>query len=230
MDRLYRFQKLVGKARAIIFDFDGFLADSEKYHYLAYSEVFARHGHTIDETEYYKYWTSLGQGARGEIDRHGLDLDPAAIKDEKNPIFSRYCRDGSIGLFPESRELLDLMHGTGRVLAIASGTVRPDIEAILDNAGVRGMFDEIIGSDEVTNLKPAPDIFNLVMDRIGCDAFECLVFEDAEKGVHAAVAANLPVIVVRTEQTKTFDFSLADLTLDSHAEMIELARAVFGKP
>jgi beta-phosphoglucomutase-like phosphatase (HAD superfamily) len=230
LDRLYRFKKLVDTARVIIFDFDGLLADSEKYHYLAYSEVFARYGHTIDETEYYKYWTSLGQGAPGEIARHGLDLDAAAIKEEKNPIFSRYCRDGSIGLFPESRELLDLLSATNHVLTIASGTVRPDIEAILANAGVSGLFTEIIGSDEVTNLKPAPDIFNEMMDRIGCDSFECLVFEDAEKGVSAAVAAHLPVVVVRTEQTKTFDFSLADLTLDSHAEMIELARAALARP
>ena len=62
----------------MIFDFDGVLADSEKWHFATYSEVFARHGHTIDETEYYKYWTSLGMGARGEIERFGLDLDPIA--------------------------------------------------------------------------------------------------------------------------------------------------------
>jgi beta-phosphoglucomutase-like phosphatase (HAD superfamily) len=229
LDRLYRFTKLVGAARVIVFDFDGLLADSEKYHYLAYSEVFARYGHTIDEKEYYKYWTSLGQGARGEIARHGLDLDPVAIKDEKDPIFSRYCRDGSITLFPESRELVDLLAGTGRVLTIASGTVRPDIEAILENAGVRECFAEIVGSDEVENLKPAPDVFHEVMDRVECDPFECLVFEDAEKGMSAAVAAHMPVVVVRTRQTKSFDFGLANLTLDSHAEMIELARAALAQ-
>lgn len=225
MDKRYRFKKLFDTAGAIIFDFDGVLADSEKFHYLAYSEVFARHGHTIDETEYYKYWTSLGQGAKGEIERHGLDLDAAAIKEEKNPIFSRYCRDGSIQLFPEARELLDLLDKRGeRRLAVASGTTVADIEAILDNAGVRERFDVILGSDIVPVLKPQPDILHEVMDRLELDPYECLVLEDAEKGMFAAVAAHIPVIVIRTEQTKNFDFSLADLVLDSHAEMIELAR------
>lgn len=225
MDKLYRFKKLFDTAGAIIFDFDGVLADSERFHYLAYSEVFARHGHTIDEDEYYKYWTSLGQGAKGEIDRHGLDLDPNAIKEEKNPIFSRFCRDGSITLYPEARELLDLLDKRGdRALAVASGTTVSDIDAVLDNAGVRDRFDVILGSDIVPVLKPKPDILHEALDRLGLDPYECLVLEDAEKGMFAAVAANIPVIVIRTEQTKNFDFSLADLVLDSHAEMIELAR------
>jgi beta-phosphoglucomutase-like phosphatase (HAD superfamily) len=76
LDKPQIFKQLFEKAKAIIFDFDGVLADSEKYHFITYSEVFARYGHTIDETEYYKYWTSLGLGARGEIERHNLDLDP----------------------------------------------------------------------------------------------------------------------------------------------------------
>jgi HAD superfamily hydrolase (TIGR01509 family) len=224
LDKLYRFKKLFDTASVIIFDFDGVLVDSEKFHYLAYSDVFARHGHTIDEKEYYKYWTSLGQGARGEIERHHLDLDPVAIKEEKNPIFSRMCRDGSITLFPEARELLDRLTRTHHTLAIASGTTVSDIEAILDNEGLRDRFAAIAGSDSVANLKPAPDVLHKVMDILKCDPYDCVILEDAEKGMHAAATAHIPVIIIRTEQTRTFDFSMADLVLDSHAEMIELAR------
>lgn len=225
MDKLYRFRKLMETARVVVFDFDGVLADSERHHFRAYSEVFARYGHTIDEDEYYKYWTSLGHGARGEIERHHLDLDPEAIKEEKRPIFSGYCRTGEIRLFPEAREFLELLAATDRTLAIASGTARSDIEAVLENAGVGDLFAEIVGSDTVPNLKPAPDILHAVMDSVGCDSFECVLIEDAEKGVFAAVAAHVPVIAVRTPQTRGVDFSLADLTLESHNEMIELARA-----
>ncbi|MDH3265125.1 MAG: HAD hydrolase-like protein, partial [Paracoccaceae bacterium] len=125
-----RFARLLLGARTIIFDFDGVLADSERFHFLAYSEVFARHGHRVDEVEYYKYWTSLGHGARGEIERHGLSLDPLAIRNEKLPIFSRYCRDGSITLYPEARELIDRMVLADKTLTVASGTAREDIEAV----------------------------------------------------------------------------------------------------
>ena len=211
----------------MIFDFDGVLADSEKWHFITYSEVFARYGHTIDETEYYKYWTSLGLGAEGEIDRFGLDLDPAAIRDEKRPVFSERCRDGSIELFPEAFEILELLGATGRTLTIASGTPAPDIVAILDNAGVRDAFAEIIGSDTVPAIKPAPDLFLAMLERLSLSGDDCVVIEDAEKGMQASIASGIPVIVIRTGETRHFDFSDANLVLDSHGEFLKLARRAF---
>lgn len=223
MDKLGVFEKLVRPAKGLILDFDGLLADSEKYHFLSYKEVFARHGHDVDETEYYKYWTSLGHGARGEIERHGLDLDPLTIRDEKRPIFTRYCEDGSIKLYDESKELLDLFASAGKTMAIASGSSVPDIEAILRNAGIDDLFASILGSDVVTRIKPAPDIFFETLEKIGLQADECVVFEDAEKGMFAAIEAGIPVVIVRTKETKDFDFGRADLVLDSHAELLDVA-------
>jgi HAD superfamily hydrolase (TIGR01509 family) len=219
-----KFEQLLEASRAVIFDFDGVLADSEKWHYATYSEVFARHGHTIDESGYYKYWTSLGQGAKGEIERFGLDLDPVAIRDEKRPLFSERCRDGSIKLFPEVFEFLERLAKADKILAIASGTLSSDIVAILENAGVKFYFTEIIGCDTVEAIKPAPDLFLTVLDRLGLPASECLVIEDAEKGMQAANAAGIPVIIIRTDETRDFDFGDADLTLYSHAEFLELIR------
>jgi HAD superfamily hydrolase (TIGR01509 family) len=224
LDKLAVLEGLMHRARGLILDFDGFLADSEKYHYLAYSEVFARYGHTIDETEYYKYWTSLGLGAKGEIERHKLDLDPLRIREEKVPIFSRYCRDGSIELFPEAKELLEVLTATGKTLAIASGSFAPDIRAVLENAGVEDCFEAILGSDTVPAIKPAPDVFLKTLDVIGLDAVECVVFEDAEKGMFAAFEAGMPVVIVLNEQTRGFDFSRADLVADSLGELVDLSK------
>ena len=226
MDKLAVFESLMRRARGFILDFDGFLADSEKYHYLSYNEVFARYGHTIDETEYYKYWTSLGHGAKGEIERHNLDVDPLKIREEKIPIFSRYCRDGSIKLFPEAKEFLACLTATGKTLAIASGSFAPDIRAVLENAGVDDCFEAILGSDTIPAIKPAPDVFLNALNVIGLEAADCVVFEDAEKGMFAAIEAGIPVVIVLTEQTKGFDFSRADLVAASLAELVYLARAV----
>lgn len=224
MDKVRAFEKLLRPAQGIVFDFDGFLADSEKYHFLAYEEVFARYGHHIDETEYYKFWTSLGHGVKGEIERHRLDLDPLKIRDEKIPIFSRYCEDGSITLFPQTRELLDLFSKAGKRLAIASGSSTLDVRAVLKNAGVVDRFEAILGNDTVAKLKPAPDIFLKAVEALGLDAGDCVVFEDAEKGMSAAIAAGIPVIVVRTPETMGFSFTPADLVLDSHVELLDLVR------
>ena len=218
--------QLINRARALIFDFDGVLADSEKWHFRTYSEVFARYGHTIDEEEYYKYWTSMGLGAKGEIERFNLDLDPIAIRDEKRPLFSERCRDGSIELYRETFEILERLAKMDKILTIASGTASYDITAILDNAGVRDYFFEIIGCDTVPSIKPAPDLFLAMLERLGMPAGECLVIEDAEKGVEAAGAAGIPVIVIRTDETRYFDFGDAALTLNSHAEFLEMIRHI----
>lgn len=224
MNNKRQFGRLLDAARAIIWDFDGVIADSEKWHFITYSEVFARYGHTIDETEYYKYWTSLGLGARGEIERHGLDLDPVAIRREKVPLFSERCRDGSIKLFPEMHEVLDRLSKTGKTMTIASGTASFDIEPILENAGVRNLFTEIIGCDTVPAIKPAPDLFLAMLERLGLPGSDCLVIEDAEKGMQAANAAGIPVVVIRTGQTRRFDFSDANLVLESHAQFLDVVR------
>lgn len=211
----------------MIFDFDGVLVDSERYHFETYSAVFRKYGHVIDETEYYKYWTSLGLGPKGEIDRYQLPLDPKMIRDEKRPVFSEYCKNGTIRFFPEARDLVLRLVHAGKVLTIASGTVRPDIEAILKNEGLTGAFTTIVGSDTIEAPKPAPDIFLHALAMVGASPEEALVFEDAEKGVGSAKAAHIPVIVVRTKETEGIDFPGADLVVASHAELAELARETF---
>jgi HAD superfamily hydrolase (TIGR01509 family) len=224
--RLAKFARLFA-ARIVIFDFDGVLVDSERFHYMSYNAVFQKYGHTIDETEYYKYWTSLGLGPKGEIERHQLPIDPLAIRREKRPIFSEYCRNGTIRFFPEARELVQLLCGAGKTLAIASGTMKMDIDAILENEGLLESFASVVGSDTAA-LKPAPDSFLKVLSDVGATPSEAVVVEDAEKGVGAAIAANIPVVVVRTPETSTIEFAGADLILESHEELVAMARSLFA--
>jgi HAD superfamily hydrolase (TIGR01509 family) len=225
-ERFTRFQALFS-ARVVIFDFDGVLVDSERFHYQAYNAVFQKYGHTIDEAEYTRYWTSLGLGPAGEVERHRLAIDPKAIRDEKRPIFSKYCRSGTIRFFPEARELVERLFRAGKTLTIASGSLRSDIDAILAHEGLLRHFAFIVGSDTVAALKPAPDIFLHVLDAVGAPKPDALVLEDAEKGVGAAVAAGLAVVVVRTKETRAIDFGAADLVLESHTELVEFARRAF---
>lgn len=229
MDKLPTLRRLLANAEGLVFDFDGLLADSERFHYEAYNAVFSRYGHTLDQTEYWKYWTSLGHGVQGEIDRHGLDLDAVAIRREKMPIFTRYCEDGTIGLFDDAKRMIDLLATTGKKMAIASGTPAPDVRAVLKNAGVEGLFGVVLGSDTVKRVKPAPDVFLKTAGALELSPSECLVFEDAEKGMFAAVDAGMPVVIVRTPQTRGFDFSRADLVAESHREMVELVESVTKK-
>jgi HAD superfamily hydrolase (TIGR01509 family) len=224
-DRLAHFARLFA-ARVVIFDFDGVLVDSERFHMASYNAVFQKHGHTLDPVEYAKYWTSLGLGPKGEIERHKLNIDPDAIRREKRPIFSEYCRNGTIRFFPEAREFVDRLWRAKKTLAIASGTMASDIEAILANEGVRERFASVVGSDTAA-LKPDPESFVRVLNEVGARANEAVVVEDAEKGVGAAIAADIPVVVVRTPETRAIEFDGADLILESHAELVDFARRAF---
>jgi HAD superfamily hydrolase (TIGR01509 family) len=225
-ERFRRFVHLFA-APVIIFDFDGVLVDSERHHYLAYNAVFQKYGHSIDEEEYYRYWTSLGLGPAGEIERHGLDIDPAVIRREKRPAFSEFCQSGVVRFFPEARELVELLSRAEKTLAIASGSTLPDIEAVLANEKLRDRFACIAGSDAVVALKPAPDILLHVMRELQVAATDAVVLEDAEKGIGAAHAAGMPVVVVRTPETSAIDFSHAELVIESHEELLTFARRAF---
>ncbi len=213
-------------APVVIFDFDGVLADSERHHMAAYNAVFQKYGHTLDETEYFKYWTSLGHGPAGEIERHQLAIDPALVRREKRPAFSELCRSGVVKFFPEAREVVEILSRARKTLAIASGTMRSDIDAILGNEGLRERFASVVGSDTAA-LKPDPESFLMVLDELGVRAADAVVVEDAEKGVGAARAAGIPVVVVRTPETANIEFTDADLVLESHAELVSFARRAF---
>ncbi len=223
-----RFDKFVQlfSVPVVIFDFDGVLVDSERHHMASYNTVFQKYGHRLDAVEYAKYWTSLGHGPKGEIERHRLKIDPDAIRREKRPIFSELCRNGTVRFYPEARELVERLIRAGKTLAIASGTMKSDIDAILLNEGLRGAFASVVGSDTAA-LKPDPESFLMVLRDVGAAPGAAVVVEDAEKGVSAANTAKIPVVVVRAPETRAIDFSAANLILDSHAELIDFARRAF---
>lgn len=93
-------------------------------------------------------------------------------------------------------EILAFFKEKGMPIAVASSSLPGQIEANLENAGIRRYFTEIVSGTEVVHGKPAPDIFLLAARRIGCEPQECFVFEDSENGVKAGFAAGCATIMV----------------------------------
>ena len=210
------------KSKGIIFDFDGLLADSEPYHYLAYNAVFKKYGHSLDEQEYWIEWTSKGKGIAGEIERHKLNLgvNPTELRKQKFKIYSKYCQNGDIKLFPEAIKLVELLKASFP-LAIASGSWGHDIRDILKNAGVEDLFENILGKESALKEKPNPDIFLKAAKTLNCPTSKCVVIEDALKGLNAAKTANMQCIIVRNKLNQNIDFDRADLIVPSLAELID---------
>jgi HAD superfamily hydrolase (TIGR01509 family) len=214
--------RLLASSAAVVFDFDNVIVDSEPYHFEAYSRVFAKAGHTLDRDEYWLEWTSRGGGAESEIRRYNLALDPAAVRAEKDPIYSAFCGSGAIKPFPEARAVIEAFEKAGLALAIASGSYERDIRAVLEVNGLENSFRAIVGKDMVKRTKPAPDTFLAAAERLGIPPERCLAIEDAEKGVRSAKDAGMRVILLETEITRHLKLGGADLALASLAELRDL--------
>jgi len=224
-DKLEKLRSLLKRCPCIVFDFDGLLADSEPFHYLAYNEVFERYGHSLNKEEYWVEWTSRGKGIAGEIERHNLNLgvDPVELRQQKFELYSRYCENGDIKLFPETLELSKSLISNHR-LAIASGSWKKDIQSILKNAGALSHFPVILGKESAPREKPHPDIFLKAAQALEHPPESCLVMEDALKGLHAAREAKMPCLIIRNRLNRDIDFSGADLVLSSLAELLVLIK------
>jgi len=221
-----KIKSLLEQTKGIVFDFDGLLADSEPYHYLAYNEVFERYGHSLDKNEYWIEWTSKGQGIAGEIERHNLDLgiDPSELREQKFEVYSRYCQNGDIRLFPEAIKVVELLKAKFP-LAIASGSWGHDIRSILKNAGAEYLFENILGKESVSKEKPHPDIFLKAAKTLECPVSRCVVIEDAIKGLNASKAAKMRCFIIRNQLNQNIDFSEADLVFSSLSEFAVLLKS-----
>ena len=191
----------------VIFDLDGLLADTERLHCQAYQEALRRHGAALTEAEYADHWVRAGRGIGDWVSIRGLTLDPLALRAYKS---DRYLELLTVSLRPMdgALALLKNLHGK-KTLALASSSYRDAVDAVLQGLDIVHYFEAVISGLDVARVKPAPDIFLAAARAVGAAPSECLVLEDAEKGVLAAHEAGMACIAVPNEHTRGHDFSKA---------------------
>jgi len=128
----------------------------------------------------------------------------------------------NIALMPGARELLDVLHTRGLRLGIASSSPRVQVEAILRGKGLAPLFHSIVTGSDVTQLKPAPEIYVRACKLLQTDASRCVALEDSASGAQAARAAGVRVIVVPNRYTQHQDLSHADARVENLAQVLEL--------
>jgi beta-phosphoglucomutase-like phosphatase (HAD superfamily) len=193
--------ELWNNAQAVLFDFDGVLADSEPFYRLSWNSVLRQYGHAVPEEIYWKYWAFLGQGLEGEITRTGLVVpDREAARVQQRSVYAGYCTSGDVPLFPLAVEVLDAASRLKKCV-IASNTGSSLVRSILESRVDR--FPGIIGGEGLRS-KPFPDIFLKASEYLCVEPSRCLVFEDAWKGVKAAGEAGMPAVLVRNRYNAGF--------------------------
>ena len=210
--------------RALVFDFDGVIADDEPLHLAAFQRTLAAEGITLSAEAYYaRYLGFDDHDAIVEAFREtGRPLPPDrvdALMAAKAAHFLGLVRDG-VPIFPGVPEFVRA--AAARVpLAIASGALRREIELILAHAGLTAAFTAIVSAEDVEEGKPSPEAFRSALgrlrDRVTDLAPEhCLVIEDSRPGVEAARRAGMRCLAVTNSYSAT-ELADADLVVQSLA-------------
>lgn len=181
---------------SVIFDLDGTLVDSEPNYYTAQRAMLAEHGvdYTWADNEQY-----VGISTQETIaiwkDRYGIDVPVAELLSELDRRYLALAR-AETHVFPEMRKLVEQLHEAGVPMAVASGSSRAAIEAILSGTGLDALLTTVVSADEVAHGKPAPDVFLAAAALLGADPADCVVLEDAAPGATAAHAAGMRCIAI----------------------------------
>jgi putative hydrolase of the HAD superfamily len=205
--------------RAVVFDFDGTLLDTESCAYDAFSGIFHEHGHKLP----IEAW-AVGIGTHGAFDPYGLleeltgkTLDRAAIKAQYEA--AHHANIAKNSLFPGVIDRLEEARELGLKIGLASSSGREWIERHLASQGIRPYFEIIRSSDDVEKVKPDPALYRLAVEGLGVRADEAIAIEDSLNGLRAAKAAGLYGCVVPNQVTRQMDFSEADLVVGSMTEL-----------
>lgn len=181
--------------KAVIFDMDGVIIDSEPQHARAAVEVFKNHGIETD-TSYHEQFigSSTKKMAETCIKEFSLDMTTDELLAELIKAKKDYViREGYIPI-PGIKDLIIRLYQSGIRLAIASSSSTAEIEGVVKSLGIKKYFDKLISSSNVEHPKPAPDTFLLALSKLGISAEDAVVIEDSDFGVAAAKAAGIACI------------------------------------
>lgn len=214
--------------RALIFDMDGTLVNSEAVHFAAWQDIFGSHG--IDEiprSELGRYvGVSNERFAADYIERYRLDTDVTTLVGEKQRRYLQLIP--SLQPMPGVLELLDAVHSRWP-LAIASSSDLIELKRILAHLGLSDHFRHVVGGDMVSRSKPDPEIYTLATHLLEVAPHHAVAFEDSEAGVRAAKRAGLYTIAIPSPFVDQGDFSLADAVLSRIDEAAPLLASLLAR-
>jgi len=182
---------------AVIFDMDGLMLDTERLAPAAWSDAARAVGVEFDMT---LLPAMVGRNFRDcnalIVERHGEAYPTAELMRAWHVAYDAIVARDGIGLKPGLVELLDWLEREHIDKAVATSTRRDRAQTKLAQTGLLHRFAALVGGDEIARGKPAPDIFLLAAARLSRRAQDCLVLEDSEPGVRAALAAGMTPIMV----------------------------------
>jgi beta-phosphoglucomutase len=211
-------------SRAVIWDVDGTLVDSEEYHWLSWRDAMAAQGSPITHEQFLaSFGLRNDRILRGWLGPDATDDVIRRIGDWKEGEFRRLARERGLSPLPGAAEWVERLYADGWKQAVGSSAPRLNLEAMLRVLKLDGFFDQTVSAEDVTLGKPDPQVFLMAAARLGVPPERCIVVEDAPLGVEGARRAGMRSIGV--SRTKTLDAdvfvqSLADLPRDAFEKLV----------
>ena len=213
--------------KAVIFDFDGVITDSEVLHFRAFNSVLGRYGVELTTGEYYKSYLGFSDVDCFKFLIHQGRLGIAeseipALVEKKAVIFEDLAKNEG-QLIEGVRDFLAMLAQNAIAMGICSGALLPEIEITLEDADLRGHFQTVVSAEHVKKGKPDPEGFLLALKRINAkrtqpiEPGECIVIEDAHWGLQAAKSAGMHTVGV----TNSYDAEqlTADIIVNNLKEL-----------
>ncbi|HPP01843.1 MAG: HAD family phosphatase [Candidatus Omnitrophica bacterium] len=203
--------------KAVIFDMDGVLIDSEKIHQQAEIHSLGRLGVQVTPADLKPFaGASRTLFREGLSQRFGHHLDWDAFFAEKDRVLFERMKD--VKPVPGVLPLLQELQANGMRLAVATSSQRPVLAFIMEKFNLDGVFDVKLCANDITRSKPDPEIFLLAADRLGIPPEDCAAVEDSINGVRAAKAAGMYTIAITTSFPRE-QLDAADLIIDRYEEL-----------
>ena len=205
--------------RAIVFDFDGVVLDTETPLYTSWEEIYSRHGAHLDLELFAGY---IGGAEYFDFHAHlerqtGLKLDRGRLMEERRALYQRHVSVNTV--LPGVQDYLSEAGRLGFSIGLASNSDIGWVGSNLRELGLFEVFQVVRTRDDVVRVKPDPEIYMAVVHELGVEPHMAIAIEDSASGVAAATAAGLFTVAVPNPVTKHHKLDAADMVMESLASL-----------
>ncbi|MDO6435438.1 HAD family phosphatase [Flavitalea sp. BT771] len=205
--------------KAILFDLDGTLIDSEISHYNCWNALIGHYGQHLDHDTYMKQYAgvALATNAQKLIDVFRLDVSLEEMVAKREAMMLQTFRDEEIRLMPYALETLDFFAGLPMVLVTSSS--KGEVRVILSRIGLEERFKHIVTRDDVRHVKPHPEPYQRAVELLYVDKSYCIAIEDTPSGMRSATAAGLTCFGVHLPGEHFSDLSALTQYISRHYQI-----------
>ena len=210
---------MAAPTRAIFWDNDGVLVETEHLYFQATQETLASIGIALTREDYIALFLVEGRGAWHIAQQRGVaQPEIERLRNDRNARYSELLAQ-TTRVITGVTDVLDALHGR-YVMGVVTSSRKDHFDVIHRNTGLLKYFDFVLTASDVTRVKPDPEPYVRAVARSGVPADACIAIEDSARGLESARAAGIGCIVVPTELTRQSDFAGADRVLANIGELL----------